>query len=517
MTTITIIGMGISGNASFCQIINHLVESTTGFEAGITIQIFETRRDYFATGAAYRVVDAPDIWTLNNPAKDFKFIPDVQPLSVWIAENIEYLRTRFPSMNEEYCPRAVVGQYLRAQYEHHKNKAESCGIKVVEHFEEVLDFDEVGDDKWSITTPTLQIESDYLFLCFGHVPADHFSHLALKSGFYTVSTPLSALENIPSDAPVYIIGGQASFVDYALWLAITKNHQGILTSVTRNPSIITTKGNPDICDAGPLDDWKRTLSAHPPKSLSYSVARNSFWETYKLAAREPVDPLIQPSTSSALTYQLAKYEGRTEQVVSSHCGNIDELRSFIKAFYLNGAYEALWIALTDEGKESFSKLMYMQIMAYLTGITPVNTRLLLELYNSGRVREQAGLRDIYYDEEHQEFHLHFESGLVKTEYLIDASGFGYDISRCNTDLPLIRNAVAKGLLVAKAHGGIEMNEASQPLNSKGDVQRSLFCIGPVASFGEKYPTPHASFMVFGATSAAAVRLDYELMTSSRLQ
>lgn len=515
MITITIIGMGLSGNASFCQVVNYLL-STERSESEIAIQVFDTREDHFATGAAYRV-DAPGIWTLNNPAKDFKFIPDTQPLSVWISENLASLRMQFPDMNEEYCPRAVVGHYLKAQYAIHKSKAESYGIKVVEHYEKVLEFDVLESDRWALKTQTLQIESDFLFLCFGHVPAHHYPHLESKPGYYTVSTPLSAFEDIPLDAPIYIVGGQASFVDYAIWLAVTKNHQGTLTSLTRNPSIITTKGNPDICDTAPLEELKQILINQEPCSLSFSSARNSFWGTYKVAAKDPIDPLAQPSTFTALSYQLAKYEKRAVMPESPHCGNIDELRAFIKTFYFNGAYEAFWTALTDEGKESFNNLMYMQIMAYLTGITPVNTRLLLTLYNSGRVVEKSGLIMVDYDEERQEFLLHFATGETgKVKYLIDTSGYSYDIRHCNTDLPLIQGAVAKGLLVPKHYGGIEMNEAGQPKNLKGEVQRSLFCIGPVASFGDKYPTPHASFLVFNASNKAATRLDYELMMGSGL-
>ncbi len=155
--------------------------------------------------------------------------------------------------------------------------------------------------------------------------------------------------------------------------------------------------------------------------------------------------------------------------------------------------------------------MYTQIMAYLTGITPVNTRLLLALYDSGSMLEKSGLTAIDYDEESQEFQLHFATGETEmAKYLIDTSGYSYNISNCNTDLPLIQGAVTKGLLVPKPHGGIEMNDACQPENWYGEVQRSLFCIGPVASFGAKYPTPHASFLVFNATDKAATSLNIEI-------
>ncbi len=211
--------------------------------------------------------------------------------------------------------------------------------KVVEHFEEVLEFDALEADRWALKTQTLQIESDFLFLCFGHVPAHHYPNLESKPGYYSVSTPLSAFEDIPQDAPVHILGGQASFVDYAVWLAVTKNHQGTMTSITRNQSIITTKGNPDVCDTTPLEALKQTLITQAPRTLAFSTARDSFWGAYKAAAKDPVDSLSQPSTSTALSYQLAKYDKRVMLPDSTPCGNIDELRSFVKTFYFRGPVE----------------------------------------------------------------------------------------------------------------------------------------------------------------------------------
>lgn len=502
--------MGISGNAIYCQIINQLLSHELHHESEITIHVFEARRDHFATGAAYRV-DAPEIWTLNNAAKDFKFIPETKALDEWITENLASLRMQFPTMNETYCPRALVGLYLKAQYANHKRKAEFNGIKIVEHFEKMLDFDLLEGDRWALKTPTLQMQSDFLFLCFGHIPAHHYPHLESKPGYYTESTPLSIFEEIPQSAPIYIIGGQASFVDYAIWLAVTKNHQGILTSLTRNPSIITTKGNTDSCDTASLEELKKTLTYQAPSTLSYSSARDSFWDAYKVAAEDKADPLEKLSTYTALSYQLAKYDKGAVLSESAPCINVDKLRAFIKAFYFNGAYEAFWMALNDEGKASFNQLMYSHIMAFLTGITPLNTRLLLALYDRGSVVEKAGLTAIDYDEKSKAFLLRFATGETeKANYLIDASGYSYDIRHCNKDMGFIHEAATKGLLVPKSYGGIEINDAGQPKNRRGQVQRTLFCIGPVASFNDKYPTPHASFLVFNASEKVVERFIYEL-------
>ena len=153
-------------------------------------------------------------------------------------------------------------------------------------------------------------------------------------------------------------------------------------------------------------------------------------------------------------------------------------------------------------KTQFTNLMYSQIMAYLTGITPLNARLLLELHNRGMIKEQTGVTQVIYDENKLKFLLYFQSEeIIEAEYVIDASGFGYDISRC-TDSSLLHNLVIKGFIVPKEHGGILINASSQVLNSRGEVQKNLFCIGPVASYGYQYPTPHASFLVFNTVDHA---------------
>ncbi|CAM2769460.1 FAD/NAD(P)-binding protein [Legionella worsleiensis] len=499
MKTLLIVGMGLSGNATFCQLVNHLISSEIIHESDTIIRVFETNKSLFATGVPYQV-DCPEIWTLNNPARDFKFIPEVEDLTTWIKANIDIWKLKFPEINEDYVPRALVGMYLKAQYEIHKKKAKSHGIEVHEQFEEVIDVASIAEGTWQIHTKFGQYTADCLFLCFGHAPNYHFPHLFSKRNFFSSSMAVTAMEKIPVDADVYILGGQATFVDIALWLAYVRNHKGKIHTVTRNSPVITTKGNNEPCDTASLDELQMSLSKQFSNSLSFAEGKNLFWNAYKKAAKEPVDPDKQLSARDILEYQVSKFDKKP--YLKPSLGNIDELRSFIKYFYFNGCYKELWEKLGDSEKTLFINLMYSQIMAYLTGITPLNARLLLELHNREMIKEQIGVTQVTYDESKQKFLLYFQSGeIIEAEYVIDASGFGYDISRC-LDSSLLHNLVIKGFIVPKEHGGILINASSQVLNSRGEVQKNLFCIGPVASYGYQYPTPHASFLVFNTVDHA---------------
>src|SRR3989338_1648037 len=121
---------------------------------------------------------------------------------------------------------------------------------------------------------------------------------------------------------------------------------------------------------------------------------------------------------------MKKMEGSHAQPFPA--GNIDELRAFIKTFYLNGCYAVMWQSLNDEGKKNFLNCFYSLLMSFLTGTSPVNARLLLALYQNQRIIEHHGLTDISYDEEKQCFILSLDTGeRLEASLVIDASGYRY--------------------------------------------------------------------------------------------
>ncbi len=481
--------MGLCGNAVFCRLVEELAKEN---QEDITILLFEKNPRYLATGFAYSV-DSPDCWTLNNPAEGFKFISTADSLTKWMDENQEMLKDSFPRADKAYVPRALVGHYLKAQYEQQKNLAQQLGINVAVLSENIMDVKPLDFDRYRLQSGSNTYDVDALFLTTGHLNAQHYSALEDKQEYvpFEEIRQLSHVDSLGSD--IYIIGGQAAFVDAALWLTIEKKFTGTLHSITRNPSVITTKGNGDTCETNALDTLTQSLTEKPKRTMGVDEARNIFWNAYQKDAKEPLVREKLPGTQSALRYQMDKYDCKP---VNNTAGNIDELRNFIKNFYFSRAYQLMWECLNEEGKVEFSKQFYSFFMAYLTGITPINARILLALYESSRVIENQGLTDIVYDEEKQQFKLSFASGQIHyTTHIIDATGYRYHPEAQNAKPMLLDRMCQSGLIQDKALGGLELNDNYQIIDSKGRVRKTLFCMGPVANYNNPTPTPHSSFMV----------------------
>lgn len=495
---IAIVGAGLSGVAAFCQLVDKLIaEAAEKYQ----IILFEKNRNQFAAGGPY-TTESPVIWTLNNPAAKFRLMANGITMAEWMDAARDKWQRFFQDINEEYPPRALAGMFMRDQYESYKDKAQAHGIVVQEQIEEVTDLDR-KHDKWSLTTNRRRrVSVDTLFLCLGHATNSQFAHLTVSRHFYPAGTHVDDLKSIPEDKDVYIIGGQATYVDLALWFAYDKHHTGKIHTVTRNPAVITTKGNTDECDISSINELTNTLKIQYEKnSLSLAQAKSLFWNAYRQAAGHPVDLDHLPGPRDTLAYQLSKY--KKFPVSDELIGNVDELRSFVYNFYFSGCYAEFWSKLKDDDRELFKQKLYSLLFACLTGITPLNSQLLLALYDRDLILEKSGLTDIRYDGNKERFILQFSNGdTEEAEYLIDSSGLGYDISKQNTEFPLLSNLVRKGYLVPSRLGGIELSENGQAFDNKHELQPGLFCIGPIAAYCHPVPTPFAAFMAVDAVQKA---------------
>lgn len=502
--TIAIIGMGLCGNAVFCRLIQFFENASIDTKE-INILIFEENQHYFATGFAY-AINNPDYWTLNNPADGFKFISGTESLTDWIKSQVP------EQSNNPYVPRATVGHYLKAQFSKYKQIAEALGITIEIKNNPVLNVDALDNSLYKIKSNDVTHEAQAVFLTTGHLQTGYFHHLENNPGFIHLDN-LSPETNIPNTLDdIYVIGGQAGFVDAALWLTIGNGFEGKIHSVTRTPQILTTKGNPDTCDTTALTALTDELKNRSNGSLNFRGARALFWLAYEKAAQSPVNHEHLPSAQEALLYQMNKFDKKPEHPSSK--GNIDELRDFFKSFYLNGCYEWMWKSLNDEGKSQFLNYFYSLFMSFLTGITPVNARCMLALYERGSIIEHQGLTSVYFDEKSQCFILSMASGeQLKAKFLIDASGYRYRPDEHNNNPMLPDRMAQSGLIQSKPLGGLQLTDSFQIIDSKGRIHPSLFCIGPVANFNHPVPTPHSSFMVGPSVEKAIEQLAMTLETN----
>ncbi|MGX8727876.1 FAD/NAD(P)-binding protein [Legionella pneumophila] len=490
---IAIAGMGLCGNAIFCRL-SHLLATMKYSDDDITILIFEQNPQYLATGFAYSI-DSPEFWTLNNPADGFKFTSTTDSLTEWIDANPELLQDHYPHRDKQYIPRAVVGHYLRAQYEKHKTLVKSLGITVKEIFLPISDICPLKEGNYQIACMDQNYIADRLFITTGHLTNPFFHTVENQPGFLRFENTTGNPDAWDLADDVYIIGGQAAFVDAALWLTMKKQYSGKIHSVTRNPTILTTKGNTDSCDVIAQQELSSSLQKRSPGSLTFAEAKILFWNAYQKDAKSPVDSAHLHSSTEALRYQMNKFDHLLEN--NPIPGNIDELRAFIKTFYFSGCYTHMWQSLNVEGKEQFLKYFYSLLMAYLTGITPVNARIMLHLYEKNRIIEHHGLASVNYDEVNHRFRLLFTSGeVLHATTLIDATGYRYKPDPNSVKPMLLDNLAQTGLITAKPYGGIHLTDHYQVIDKHGKVHENLFCIGPIANYNHPVPTPHSSFMAY---------------------
>jgi uncharacterized NAD(P)/FAD-binding protein YdhS len=489
---IAITGMGLCGNAVFCRLVR-LFEEENYPNHEISILLFEQNSKYFATGLAYSV-DSPHYWTLNNPAAGFKFIIGNESLTEWMTSHEAELKISYPEADLQYVPRSMVGKYLKAQYKKHKERAISLGITIQEISTPVCDVHSLEKESYQLVCGEKTYDADVLFLTTGHLATQTFKHLKGKPGFIRFDQAMGYQAELDVSNEVYIIGGQAAFIDAALWLTREKKYLGVIHSVTRSPPVLTTKGNTDVCDTHAQQALLDDLKKQSKDSLTYAHVNASFWNAYQQDAQTPIDPNALPNTYQTLNYQIDKLNRKPEMALIP--GNIDELRAFIKSFYFSGCYTAMWESLNEEGKEEFQKFFYSFLMAYLTGTTPINARFLLHLFEAKQMVEHQGLMSVAFDEGQQEFQLLFESGeILRCKTLIDSSGYSYKPNHTKERSMLLDKLAQNGLISPLTHGGMQLTESYQIIDKHQVTHEALFCLGPVASFNHPVPIPHSSFMV----------------------
>lgn len=489
---IAVTGMGLCGNAVFCRLVRLFAQEKYRNQE-IRILLFEQNPHYFATGLAYSI-DSPHYWTLNNPAAGFKFIAENESLTSWMTNNEDALKAQYPEADWQYVPRAMVGQYLKAQYKKHKELAHSLGITIEEIPTSVSDVNVIENERYEIMCGEQRYLTDALFLTTGHLGTPTFKHLEGKPGFMRFEQLLLHQVALDLSNDVCIIGGQGAFIDTTLWLTKKQKYKGVIHSVTRSPSALTTKGNEDVSDTKALQTLYNELREQSKGSLTYVHAKAAFWRAYNQDAKEPIDDKAIPGTYQALSYQMNKFY--KQSVESSNLGNVDELRAFIKNFYFGGCYKAMWDSLNDEGKVEFQKCFYSFLMAYLTGTTPINARALLYFYETNQIKEHTDLKSVSFDEERQEYCLSFDSGeTLYCKTLIDSSGYSYKPDPNQESTMLLDILAKKGLIVALNHGGIQLTEQSQVIDKDEVTHTTLFCVGPIARYNHPVPTPYSSFMV----------------------
>jgi len=498
---IAFIGFGLSGVDQFCTYVNEAISR----QLKTTIIIYEKNAHRFATGFPYDI-NTPSFWTLNGPdSNGFRALSNGKTLQTWLNENREVWSKRFADIDEQYPPRALIGEHLKATYAEYKQKALANGIQVEERFEEVTNIEQTEQNHFLVQTEMGKIKVNFVGLGIGHLPSDNFLEFCRKPNFIDNPWNIKQLEMIPKDLnEIVMIGGHLTFIDIAKYLILAQQFKGTIISVTRHPSLILFRDNVCTIPPEPLAQLIDIFNSSKEKKLPLQKAITLFWETYHQSAKNPVKLNMntlraEVNTHTVLATQLAVYNKTTHPNLSA--GDFSELLNFVKAFIATDCYKAMWNALSATDQKQFMKQFYSAIVSYLVGVPAQNAHFLKDMFDANRIQKISGLIELQFVEQTEEYSLKFNDGTEKrTKYLINATGQGLDITKHLDKFPLLEKLVRNGIVTATPYG-ILTNEFNQVINANGKPNINLIAVGPSA-FNYGVPAPEGSLLINTATDCA---------------
>lgn len=498
---IAFIGFGLSGVGLFCAYVTEAIRR----QLKPTIIIYEKNAQRLATGFPYDI-NTPALWTLNGPsAESFKAVTNGKNLQSWLNENRSTWSKRYTEIDEQYPPRALIGEYLKEIYVEYKHIALANGIKIEERFHEVTNLEKTEKNQFLVQTSTEKIKVDFIGLTLGHLPSDNFRQFMDKPNFIDNPWNIDQIKMIPKDLDeIMVIGGHLTFIDTAKYLVLIQQFQGQITSVTRHPSLILFRDNVCTLPTEPLTELFNLFDVAKEKKLPLQQAITLFWNTYLKSVKNPVNADINTLRAEAniqyvLTSQLAVYDKEINPDLSA--GDFSELLSFVKAFIATDCYKAMWNSFSEIDQNEFMKKFYSAIVSYLVGVPALNARFLKQMFDTNRIQKLSGFSELEFEDKTEEYILKFNNGTEKkAKFVINATGQGLDIVKHSDKFPLLKNLMINGLVTTTSYG-ILTNEFNQVINAEGKPDNHFIAVGPsIYNYG--VPAPEGSLLINTATDKA---------------
>ena len=149
----------------------------------------------------------------------------------------------------------------------------------------------------------------------------------------------------------------------------------------------------------------------------------------------------------------------------------------------NRNIDLLWHHLEEEDKRLLMSEWLNDWLTYRASIPRENAERVLHLLRSGQLTVRRGARDFRHDPGAGTFRIGFRDGkTLEVEHLVAATGSANRIE--DADIALLRNLLAKGLVVPHVHGGIDCVFETGKVIPRGDAEADdgrLFALGPITS------------------------------------
>jgi len=375
----------------------------------------------------------------------------------WLRAREADWRRHYPDIEIEkgaYMPRGLFGCYLESVFASAEKRARNVGVTLELVGGEAEDIVPLAEGFAVILADARRIEADYVMLCPGNLPSNAFPHLEGVEGYFNTPYPLGQLAaHIDKNSPVGVVGASLSGIDTVLGL-VKHGHTGKLVCVSRRGRLPSVRGqnnrryHPEIITAENV----RLLAEAAGGHLTLEQVAGLIVKEIEHADDRPFD------LAEVLNNEASAYDYLQEEITLAQ-GKERLWQSVI--YSLNSVIATVWHCLADEDKARFLSDYRSLWLSYRVSFPVKNAIQLKRIMRIDRLSLLPGLQSIEYDSKAKQFHMELVdprtgfSSLVRTRYVVNATGYTSDVSQCK--VPLIQSLVERGLARPSPFTGFDVD------------------------------------------------------------
>ena len=472
LTNIAIIGGGACGISAFIELF--LEFRIAKSHKDVCITIIEENEEV-GKGLAFGTKQPGHILNTQADLMGIHFT-EPQHFSDWLIEHEASIGDEVvdnQGENRAFTTRRLYGDYLKEQFEHYFQLAQSEGMEVNVIHASAKRVSKLEDGFEIQLSENQSHKCDILLLAPGTPVANNYPELEDKEHYFGSPWPSSPLlEKIPKDANVGILGSSLSAID-ALMTLTDNEYTGKITCYS--PDGLMPRVQPEF----PQKVDCKFLTLRNLHEIQRKELRNpTVKEIFRLFMQEAED-----NTGGKIDWKATERIGKPagellkEDIRIARDGG-DALINI--PYSLRYESSEMWKWLDESEKLKFKKWLgaYWGVSRHCMPL--VNAERVNQLFESGQLTVISGLKEVIFDDEKNEFVLTSEKGEKFSEkYLINATGPASAVKMMKSEL--MQNLAEDGLVEPEKAGGIRINTETMQVITGNDTYPNFYAVGHITN------------------------------------
>lgn len=375
-----------------------------------------------------------------------------------------WMKSHHPeTASSQYPPRQIYGEYLSSAFESAVRESASSGIELEIIHEELLEVHPIGDHVFQLLGDHgRRVTVNKVVLALGNFAACSQQHLTHKPGYISNPWNFKAMDDIPTQATVGIVGSRLSGIDAALHL-VENGHEGPIYLVSRGGRLPKVQGRESARPYRNQYDL-HVLARDLEESSSLPNHLHVLLERFKLFAEQlGVKDWADFFRRKDPLHQLSLDIEESEKGLVHWRSLADSASPILERF---------WNTLLPDDQALFMNTWGSLWYAYVHAMPLENAHRLLRLLVEDRLRVSK-FNEILGDE--HGFTITLPGQQARAEYIVEASGL--EVRASNIQSPLIQSLLSSRVLEEHHVGGLSVDQYTMESTST----RGLYVIGSLTT------------------------------------